>query len=160
MSTLKQESKTERLILNFTVQERHTLKELYLRSHSVSESDFVRRAVELYADLHRRVVAGAQIVLRNDAKRQQTGVVITKRWSRDTMAPPDRQSPRQNFELKIEGSAKEIITRMVQAGATPSAARLVWAAICTYSLILDNTEEGFVLMEKKGQEFNPIQIPL
>ncbi len=149
----------EILTLSLSTQEQHTLRELCLHVHSVSESDCIRRAIELYADLHKRVVAGSKIVLRNNAKRQQTGVVITKRWSRDTMTSPDRQSPRQNFELKIGGSTKETITHMVQVGAVPSAARLAWAAIGTYVLIIENTKQGFVLMEKKGGQLTPIQIP-
>ncbi len=153
------ETKNERLILNFTVQERHELKELHLKSHSVSESDFVRRAVELYVTLHRLVVAGSEIVLRHEGERRQVRLPIPKVWNREAMPIPDRETPRRNFELKIEPSTKEAMTRMVEAGAAPSVARLAWAAIGTYATVLERQETGFVLMAEKNGKFTIVAEP-
>lgn len=149
----------ERLILNFTVQERERLKQLYLKSHSASESDFVRRAVELYADLYQRVLSGAKIVLRNEHERRQVNVSVPTHWNREDMPLPERETPRRNFELKIEGTAKEQITLMVKAGAAPSATRLAWAAIGAYALIVEREQQGFALFADYDGKFTSIAKP-
>jgi hypothetical protein len=150
--------KTERLILNLTVQERYTLKEHSQQSHSASESEFVRKAVELFVVLYRLVAAGSDIVLRNVAKRQQHTIPIARKWTRDSAAIPDRETPRRNFELKIEETTKEVAFELVKQGAAPSATRLVWFAIGTYAHVAEWESKGFALMELKvDKTFHLIQ---
>lgn len=147
--------KSKYLILNFTVPEREELKQLYLKSHSASESDFVRKAVELYADLYQYVLDGAKIVLNHPGKGPRT-VAVPKHWNREDAPLPERDPSHRNFELKIKGATKAKITQMVKAGAAPSAARLALAALGAYALIVERTAQGFVLMQQHGQELLPI----
>ena len=148
--------KYERLNLNFTVQERHCLREYHLKSNAVSESDFVRKAVRLYIDLHQRVVTGAEIVLRNEIDRRQVHVPIPKVWNRNAMPIPKRETPRQNFETKMDAATKQALNALVEQGAAPSVARLAWAAIGTYALIIERKELGFDLMGNQDGRFESI----
>jgi len=141
-------TKTERLLLNTTHEERNAIDTLVSKAGASSASELLRVAFEQYAWLHEFVRRGLVIVLRNEEGRQQVGVPLPLRWNPAALIKEDPAAEpvaRRPLEIRLTGQLLNRLKNLVAAGAAPSLTALVGFCLNVHEQVLDYSRRGYSL---------------
>ncbi len=102
-------TKTERLLLNTTHEERKFIKELLDRGPASTNSDLMREAFQQYLSFHDRVRKGDEIIVRSAGGRGQRSIFIPLEWRDSTYRDSDQGA--SEAEVK-EAPARKLLARL------------------------------------------------
>ena len=148
-------TKTHRLLLNTTPEDRARIHALTLKSGADTESALVRQAFDFYILLHPRLAAGEEVFMRSENGRIGIDLDIPATWDgASESASSEGTGIRQRMELKLEAAQREQLDRLVEKNAAPTLTALAGIALTAYEDYIRHRDEGMRLYVRavKGNE--------